>query len=185
MKTNPITKKADAAAERPNNYWNPYLAGILLGGALLASYLVLGAGLGASSAAARAGAYLESCIAPAHAQASPYFGEWLQGGANPMSYYLVYLFAGTFLGGLISALVAGRVHPSVERGKSFPAVARLVLALIGGLLVGYASALAKGCTSGQALSGGALLLNGSLVFMVCVFAGGYAAAWFFRRQWHD
>jgi hypothetical protein len=50
-------------------------------------------------------------------------------------------------------------------------------------LVGYASRLASGCTSGQALSGGALLLTGSLIFMMCVFAGGYAAAYFFRRQW--
>jgi hypothetical protein len=30
-----------------------------------------------------------------------------------------------------------------------------------------------------------MLLSGSLVFLICVFAGGYAAAWFVRRQWHD
>jgi hypothetical protein len=30
-----------------------------------------------------------------------------------------------------------------------------------------------------------MLLSGSLAFMMCVFAGGYAAAWFVRRQWHD
>ena len=29
------------------------------------------------------------------------------------------------------------------------------------------------------------LLTGSLVFLVCIFAGGYAAAWFVRRQWDD
>jgi hypothetical protein len=29
----------------------------------------------------------------------------------------------------------------------------------------------------------ALLLSGSAVFLVCVFAGGFAAAWFVRRQW--
>jgi hypothetical protein len=53
------------------------------------------------------------------------------------------------------------------------------------VLAGFASRLAQGCTSGQALSGSALLLSGSLVFLLCVFAGGYAAAWFVRRQWHD
>jgi hypothetical protein len=62
---------------------------------------------------------------------------------------------------------------------------RLGYALAGGVIVGFASRLAQGCTSGQALSGGALLLTGSIVFMLCVFAGGYAAAWFVRRQWHD
>ena len=40
-----------------------------------------------------------------------------------------------------------------------------------------------GCTSGQALTGGALLNMGSWMFMLMVFAGGYAAAWFVRKQW--
>ena len=31
----------------PKPHWNPYLAGLMLGGALLASFLILGAGLGA------------------------------------------------------------------------------------------------------------------------------------------
>jgi uncharacterized membrane protein YedE/YeeE len=62
---------------------------------------------------------------------------------------------------------------------------RLGYALAGGVIVGFASRLAQGCTSGQALSGGALLLTGSLVFLLCVFASGYATAWFVRRQWHD
>jgi hypothetical protein len=51
--------------------------------------------------------------------------------------------------------------------------------------VGFASRLAQGCTSGQALTGGAMLLSGSLVFLVSLFASGYAMAWLFREQWHD
>ena len=43
--------------------------------------------------------------------------------------------------------------------------------------------LARGCTSGQALTGGALLNVGSWAFMIMVFVGGYAAAWFMRWQW--
>jgi uncharacterized membrane protein YedE/YeeE len=95
------------------------------------------------------------------------------------------MFVGTFFGGLLSAVLARRTEVCVERGEAFGAWPRLALALAGGILVGYASALASGCTSGQALSGGALLANGSIVFMLCVFAGGYAAAYFVRRQWHD
>ena len=71
----------------------------------------------------------------------------------------------------------------IERGPRIGAGTRVVFALIGGLLVGYASMLAKGCTSGQALTGGALLLNGSIVFMGCVFGGGYAVAWFAGKLW--
>ena len=170
----------------PKPYWNPYLAGLLLGGALLASFLILGAGLGASAAPIRCGAWLEKLVTPGHAKASEFFGQkYLAGGVSPLRYYLVFMFVGTFLGGLFSAVIARRMNVAVERGKSFGAGPRLLLALIGGILVGYASALASGCTSGQALTGGALLANGSIVFMLCVFGGGYAVAYFVRRQWHD
>ena len=169
----------------PKPYWNPYLAGLLLGGALLASFLVLGAGLGASAAPGRIGACLVGAVAPQHVEQSGFFGRWTADGANPLRYYLVYMFIGTILGGLLSAVLGRRVSWMVERGKGFNRTARLALALAGGILVGYASMLASGCTSGQALTGGALLLNGSIVFMLCVFAGGYAAAYFVRRQWND
>ena len=77
------------------------------------------------------------------------------------------------------------MHFKVERGANASVSLRLFYALTGGVIVGFASRLAQGCTSGQALSGGALLLTGSLVFLVCLFASGYATAWFVRRQWHD
>ena len=164
----------------PKPYMNPYLAGVLLGLVLLASFVVLGVGLGASAGIARVGAYVESCILPSHVQASEYFGSW---GAAPLRYYLVYMFVGTLLGGLVSALVARRVQPQLERGATASRGLRIALALAGGVLAGFASRLASGCTSGQALTGGAMLATGSLLFLVSVFAGGYAAAYFVRRQW--
>jgi len=169
----------------PAAYWNPYLAGVLLGAVLLASFLILGAGLGASAGPARLGAFLEQCVLPGHVAESDYFGHWVEEGKSLLRYYLVFMFGGVFVGGLLSAVLARRLSPGIERGRAFGARPRLLLALFGGLLAGFASRMANGCTSGQALSGGAMLLNGSLVFMVCVFAGGYAAAWFVRRQWHD
>ncbi len=86
---------------------------------------------------------------------------------------------------MFSALLANRARIQVERGAASSVGRRLGYALAGGVLVGFASRLAQGCTSGQALSGGALLLSGSLVFLVCLFASGYAAAWFVRKQWYD
>jgi len=166
----------------PNRYMNPYLAGVFLGLVLLASFLVLGAGLGASGGIARLAASMEGTLAPQHTLESTYFGKW---GPNFMNYYLVYMLLGILLGGLLSAASAGRIQFMVERGETFPAKHRLIYALGGGVLVGFASRLAQGCTSGQALTGGALLLNGSLVFMVSLFASGYAAAWLFRGQWRD
>jgi uncharacterized membrane protein YedE/YeeE len=166
----------------PKPYANPYLAGVLLGLVLLASYVMLGAGLGASGGIARVGASVSMCVAASHTLGSEYFGKW---GARPLNYYLVFMLVGTFVGALFSALLANRARIQVERGAASPVKRRLGYALAGGLLVGFASRLARGCTSGQALSGGALLLTGSLVFLVCLFASGYATAWFVRRQWHD
>ena len=47
----------------------------------------------------------------------------------------------------------------------------------------FGAALGRGCTSGQALTGGAILNAGSWIFMMCFFGGAYGAAWFVRRQW--
>lgn len=163
-------------------YLNPYLAGIGLGLVLLVSFVLLGAGLGASGGLARLAAALMGLIAPARTQASAYFGAW---GPNYLSYYLVFMLFGTFVGGLVSALFSRRFHFSLERGQACTRLLRLGYALAGGIIVGFASRLAQGCTSGQALTGGALLLTGSLLFLVSLFAGGYATAWLFRRQWHD
>ncbi|MCK7524905.1 MAG: hypothetical protein MZV64_48520 [Ignavibacteriales bacterium] len=46
-----------------------------------------------------------------------------------------------------------------------------------------APSIAKGCTSGQALTGGSMLNVGSLVFMLAVFASAYALAYFVRKEW--
>ncbi|MDF1552539.1 MAG: YeeE/YedE thiosulfate transporter family protein [Deferrisomatales bacterium] len=166
----------------PKPYANPYLAGILLGLVLLASFVTLGAGLGASGGIARIAAWVSLGVANSHTLGSQYFGRW---GAEPLDYYLVFMFVGTVAGALFSALLANRARIQVERGAAASVGRRLGYALAGGVLVGFASRLAQGCTSGQALSGGALMLTGSLVFMLCLFASGYAAAWFVRGQWHD
>ncbi len=163
-------------------YMNPYLAGVALGLVLLASFITLGVGLGASAGLARLGASAELYLAPKHTLASEYFGPW---GDKPLQYYLVYMFIGVFAGALFSALLAGRIGLSLERGRACSITRRTSLALIGGILVGFASRLAAGCTSGQALTGTAQLMTGSLAFLVCVFVGGYGMAYLVRRQWHD
>ncbi|MBU1277294.1 MAG: YeeE/YedE family protein [Proteobacteria bacterium] len=167
---------------QPEKLANPYLTGVLLGLVLLSSFTLLGAGLGASGGMARLSAWMEGLIAPGHTLASPYFGRW---GQEPLSYYLVFMLAGIFLGACVSALASNRFKLGAEKGASFPTNLRLLYSLIGGVLIGFASRLAAGCTSGQALTGGALLLSGSLVFLLSLFATGYALARLFRRQWND
>ena len=59
----------------------------------------------------------------------------------------------------------------------------VIMALLGGIAMGFAARLARGCTSGQALTGGAMLNFGSWAFMMMIFAGAYMLAYFVRRQW--
>jgi len=161
---------------------NPYIAGIFLGLTLLASFLILGEGLGASGGLARISAFLEGRLFPAHTLATEYFGAW---GITPLKNYLIFMLIGIFIGGLFSAILSRRIKPGVECGKASPLHLRLIFAASGGVLSGFASQLAGGRMSDLALSGGAQLLSGSIVFLICVFAGGYATAWLVRRQWND
>lgn len=157
---------------------NPYAAGILLGIVLTASYAILGAGLGASAGPARLTAGLCRSIG----SVDGYFAAL---GEQPLQYYLFWMFIGVFVGGGLTAWINGRAGLILERGSKASRWTRIILALCGGILAGWAGRIAQGCTSGQALSGSALLLTGSLLFMGCVFVGGYLSAYFFRRQWHD
>ena len=172
----------ETGQKNPGKYSNPYMSGFLMGILLIVSYLILGTGLGASSGMARAGAFLEMLILESYTLSTEYFGGW---GENPLSYYLVYMVVGTVAGGFFSALMNRRISVEMTKGKSFPSKKRAAYAVAGGILVGFASRLARGCTSGQVLTGGALMLTGSFVFLICIFAGGYAAAHLFRRQWYD
>lgn len=169
--------------DRSERFWNPYLAGVALGLVLLASFLLAGKGLGASGAVARTVATLVEAVAPAHAAAHPLLGEYVAGETHPMASWLVFMVLGVVLGGASSSFFAGRQKLQVIRGPRISIPWRLTLALSGGMIMGFAARLARGCTSGQALSGGALMSVGSWIFMLAVFAGGYAMALAVRRQW--
>lgn len=163
---------------------NPYLAGIGLGLVLLLTFVLMGRGLGASGAFTTVVAVGVDAVAPEHARANEFYeGYLLNGYGSPFKSWLVFEVMGLFAGGLLSGQLARRVKKTVARGPRISARNRLALAFAGGILMGIGSKLARGCTSGQALSGGAVLNLGSWAFMLSVFAGGYALAYFLRRQW--
>jgi uncharacterized membrane protein YedE/YeeE len=168
---------------KPDRFWNPYLAGVVLGLVLLATFLVAGKGLGASGAANRLAAAAVSVVAPEHVAHHKSFGHLSEGRKGILDDWLVFEVLGVFLGGLLGAFTAGRLRRGISRGPRVSVQTRLTLALTGGIIMGVAARLARGCTSGQALSGGALLSTGSWIFMLAVFAGGYGMAYFVRRQW--
>jgi uncharacterized membrane protein YedE/YeeE len=172
-----------SANREPRPYVNPYVAGTLLGIVLFLSFYVTGGGLGASSAMSRVQTGVLDLLAPGHVDRVAYFAEMAGGSRNPWAHYAVYMLLGTVLGGFVSGLVNRRVKLETRKGPRISVQARWGFALLGGAIMGYGARMARGCTSGQALSGGAVLSVGSWAFAMAIFASAYAVAWFFRRLW--
>ena len=168
---------------KAKDYWNPYVAGVVLGLVLLSAYLVAGSGLGATALPKRSLAVMGNAVAPEWTAHNTVLKGYVANGVNPMRNWLVVEVIGVIIGGFIGALSAGRLATKVEKGPNISVKGRLYFAAGGGGIMGFAAALARGCTPGQALSGGAPLAAGSWVFMLMVFAGGYAVARLVRRQW--
>jgi len=171
-----------APTRAPRPYANPYLAGIGLGLVLLGTYAIMGYGIGASGAFAATAAAGVDAIAPAHAAGNAYYRAYTDAG-NPLASWIVIEVVGIVIGALISALLAERWRRGVEKGPGVTTRTRLLLAFAGGSLMGFASRLARGCTSGLALTGGAVLSVGGWVFMLALFGAAYALAPLMKREW--
>jgi uncharacterized protein len=165
-------------------YLNPYLAGTLLGVVLFLSFYVTGGGLGASGAMTSIQTGVLRWFSADHVDRVAYFADVAGGHRNPWVNSGVFMLAGTILGGFVSGLFNRRVKVELRKGPRISTATRVVFALLGGAIMGYGARLARGCTSGQALSGGAVLSVGSWAFAFSIFASGYAMAWFVRRLWN-
>ena len=103
----------------PQPYSNPYVAGFGLGLVLLAAFVIMGRGLGASGAFTSLVAAGVNAVAPAHAQANPFYAEYLgDGSRNPLMDWLVFEVLGVFVGGFISGTLAG---PREDGDRARPA----------------------------------------------------------------
>jgi len=163
-------------------YGDPYIVGVALGLVLLAAFALTGRGLGASGAFASSAAGVVDAIAPQRAASNPYFARYLA-GEGPWREWLLFELAGVVIGGFASAWLAGRLRFEVARGPRIAAKSRLLVATFGGAVMGVGAVLARGCTSGLALTGGALLAVGSWIFIVAAFAAGFLFAPLVRRAW--
>lgn len=171
-----------SASRAPSAHADPYLAGAGLGLVLLAAFVLVGRGLGASGAFASVAAGSAQALAPETAAASPLFAHYL-GAQGPWLEWQSFQLLGVMLGGALSAWLAGRLRITVERPPGVGRALRLGAAFSGGVVMAIGAMLARGCTSGQALSGGALLGVGGWLFLVVAFAAAYALAPLLRRLW--
>ena len=159
-------------------YINPYLAGVLLGLVLLSSFVIAGRGIGVSGAASQVVAHGYSAL-----EISNNYLEAQKTEDNLFDSWIIIEVIGILLGAFISAWQSGRFKVELIKGNHISTNKRIRMALLGGLLMGFAARLARGCTSGQAITGGALLSTGSWLFMLAVFIGAYITIYFIKRNW--
>ena len=165
-------------------YVHPYLGGILLGIVLFTAFFLTGNGLGASGGLNHIVVAVEDVFVPSHVDRTPYLLAIAGGDKNPFDNWVVYMVFGVVIGGFTSGVIHGRFKVETNRGPRISVRTRWLAAFAGGAIMGYGARLARGCTSGQALSGGAVMSLGSWVFMLSVFAGGYVVAYFVRKLWN-
>jgi uncharacterized protein len=171
--------------QRPEKpYIHPYLGGALLGIVLFLAFFLTGNGLGASGGLNRIIVFFQDLIAPEHVDRVSYLLKMAGGDKNPLDDWIIPMVFGTLIGGFVSGWLNGRLKVETNKGPNITVRTRWATAFIGGAIMGYGARLARGCTSGQALSGGATLSLGSWLFMFAVFGGAYALAYFVRKLWN-
>ncbi len=168
---------------KKRKYMNPYLAGTLLGLALLLAMYLSGRGLGASGGIKYCVVSIVGAVDKPHVEKSPYYSKYFENGSKPLNNWLSFEILGVVAGGFISGAVSGRLGFKVEKSPKISNKKRLIYAFAGGLFFVYGAQLARGCTSGAALSGMAVLSVAGFVTMIAIFGSAYIFAYFFRKNW--
>lgn len=170
--------------ERSKKYLNPYVGGVFLGLVLVAAFFFSGRGLGASGAIKSVTMAGVETVAPEYTENALYYKEYNdshQGG--PLNNWLVLEMMGVLVGGFLSGALSGRLKLKVEHSPKITSKTRILFAVIGGILFGFGSQLGRGCTSGSALTGMAVMSVGGFITMAFIFGTAFALAYFFRKLW--
>ena len=99
----------------------------------------------------------------------------------------VWLVIGVLAGSFVSSKLSGEARlrwlPDTQWQTRFgpSRKLRLAIAFFGAVLVQIGAGIAGGCTSGLAISGGAVLAPAAFLFMAGMFGGGIPAAWLWYR----
>ncbi len=160
VSSKPVSKPfLKALFDRPAKpYVHPYLGGMILGIILFLALFLTGNGLGSSAATSRLVTFVQDQIDPAHVDRTPSLLKMAGGDKNPLDDWLRRSSSARLLGGFTSGLIGrGRVKLETTKRPQVSDRTRWLLAFVGGVLFLYGARMARGCTSGQALTGGAVL----------------------------
>lgn len=157
--------------------WSPYLVGAGIGVLSWIVFVVANNPLGITTALSQVSGGVATPVLGADAVAKNTY--WAK-SAFTLDYGTLFL-VGTMLGGLLSALTAGRWRlesvPAVWAERFGPSVVkRYLAAFAGGVIAMYGARLANGCTSGNGISGGLQLALSGWVFLAVMFPAGIVTA---------
>lgn len=157
--------------------WSPYAAGIGIGLISWLSFLISGKPIATSTTFARAGGSIEEMIKGDEGPRRPYYKK-IKLGLN----WQWMLVIGVVIGSFISAIISGDFQVGVwvpslwASAFGDSAVLRVVVALIGGVVLGFGARFAGGCTSGHGISGTLQLAVSSWISAIFFFVGGIITA---------
>ena len=159
--------------------WSPYVVGIGIGILSWITFLLSDKPIGCSTAFARTSGMIERLFRGAKVNQKPYYQKFA-----PTVDWEWMLVLGVVIGAFVSSRLSGQFQlrwTPVVTGvldKSLVTVpyARIIVAFIGGILMGIGSRWAGGCTSGHGISGTLQLAVSSWLAAICFFIGGIATA---------
>jgi len=156
--------------------WSPYVVGAGIGILSWFTFLVSDKPIGCSTAFARTSGMIERLFRGNTVAEKPYYKKY-----TPTVEWEWMLVAGVVIGAFISAKLSGQfqlqwVPDRWEVSFGSAISARWLVALIGGVVIGFGSRWAGGCTSGHGISGTLQLAISSWVAAICFFIGGIVTA---------
>lgn len=156
--------------------WSPYAAGIGIGILSWLSFLISRKPIACSTSFAKTSGMIEKLFLGKKVAQKPYYRKI--GLGVDWQWMLV---VGIIIGSLISALLSGDFRwqwvPSLWAAAFGDNVfLRVIVALVGGICIGFGARWADGCTSGHGISGTLQLAVSSWISAICFFIGGIVAA---------
>ena len=123
-------------------------------------------------------------VQPEHAGNAIFYKEYNTAHPKgPMHDWLIFEMIGVIIGAFFSGVLSNRIALKLEKGPRATTAIRIIAAVVGGALFGFGSQLGRGCTSGAALSGMAVMSFGGIITMFSIFGMAYGLAYFFRKLW--
>jgi uncharacterized membrane protein YedE/YeeE len=161
--------------------WSPYVAGAGIGILSCLAFLLSDRPIGCSLAFVKARGLIGTIINRRKTESMEYYREIV-----PELDWAFMIIPGIMIGAAISSLLSGQFHvswvPPLWKSTFGPdPLVRSVVALAGGIFLGFGSRWAGGCTSGHGINGSIQLSLASMVTACCFFAGGIGMAFLMFR----